>query len=131
MSIATRRSVPEWIGKTPDAKVPASVKLRVFERHDGICHISGRKILPGDKWEMEHVIPLRDGGEHRERNMRPALVQPHRRKTAQENKQRAKETRVRKQHLGIKSAPKRPIPGSKASGWKKPINGAGYRRDKS
>ena len=40
------RAVPEWIGKTPDTKVPPRVRLRVFEKHDGTCHISGRKIRP-------------------------------------------------------------------------------------
>ena len=36
------RSVPEWIGKTPDQKVPDRVKVRIFDREGGVCHISCR-----------------------------------------------------------------------------------------
>ncbi|MEM9762118.1 MAG: HNH endonuclease, partial [Pseudomonadota bacterium] len=67
------RSVPEWVGKTPDHRVPPSVRLRIFEAHDGICHISGRKIEAGDAWDLEHRTALADGGEHREGNLAPAL----------------------------------------------------------
>jgi 5-methylcytosine-specific restriction endonuclease McrA len=100
------RAVPEWIGKTPDSAVPMKVKLRVFARWDGRCHISGVKILAGDKWDVEHVKPVRSAhpGEphlNRETNLRPALKEPHRKKTAQENSDNAKADRVRAKHLGI------------------------------
>jgi 5-methylcytosine-specific restriction enzyme A len=95
------RSNPEWIGKTDDAKIPAHVKLRIFERTGGICHISGRKIMPGDKWEVEHILALCLGGEHRETNLAPALTKPHKIKTAQDLAQKAKNDRVRKRHLGV------------------------------
>ena len=36
------RSVDLWVGKTDDAKVPARVRLRVFEAYGGRCWISGR-----------------------------------------------------------------------------------------
>lgn len=97
----TARSVKEWIGKTPDSKAPPRVRLRVFDAHGGICHISGRKIRAGDAWELEHVVRLKDGGENRESNLAPALVNFHKEKTADENKQQAKEDRIRKKHLGI------------------------------
>lgn len=95
------RTVTEWVGKTADSKVPASVRARVFLAHDGVCHISRRKIRPGEAWELEHVTPLSMGGEHREKNLAPALVQPHREKTAQEAGVRAKADRIRAKHLGI------------------------------
>ena len=43
------RAVEEWIGKTPDSKVPDRVKLRIWERECGRCHLSGRKILAGEE----------------------------------------------------------------------------------
>lgn len=95
------RSTEEWIGKTDDAKVPPRVRLRVFERHNGICHLSGVKIQPGDKWELEHIKALILGGEHRESNMAPALVEPHKQKTKQEKAIKSKIAKVRKKHLGI------------------------------
>ncbi|MEM9765073.1 MAG: HNH endonuclease signature motif containing protein, partial [Pseudomonadota bacterium] len=116
---------------TPDAKVPDRVRLRVFERHGGRCHLSGRKIAGGDAWDLDHVTPLEDGGEHRERNLAPALRTEHRKKTADENTQRARERRLRKKHIGIKGRAYSVIPGSKASEWKKPINGPAYRRGKT
>jgi 5-methylcytosine-specific restriction enzyme A len=39
----TGRSIPEWIGKTPDSKIPPRVKLRIWERYEGRCHITKRK----------------------------------------------------------------------------------------
>lgn len=103
------RSVPEWRGSSPDAKVPPHVRARVFERHGGRCHISGRLIRTGDAWELEHIKPLSMGGEHAELNMAPALVQPHREKTAKEATARAKADRMRAKHLGIWPKSKTPL----------------------
>ncbi|AKG94545.1 restriction endonuclease-like [Paracoccus phage Shpa] len=123
----TGRAVDEWVGKTPDAKVPDRVRLRVFAAHGGICHLTGRKIRPGDPWDLDHVQALCNGGEHRESNLAPAIREAHREKTAQDVKLRAKADRVRKKHLGIWK-PKTPMPGSRASKWKKPLYGPAIRR---
>lgn len=104
------RSVPEWIGKHDDQKVPPRVRLRVFDRYEGRCYLTGREIRPGEKWELEHKIPLILGGEHRESNMAPALVDPHKEKTKAEQAIKSKIAKTRKKHLGI-SAPKQKIPG--------------------
>ena len=95
------RSVAEWIGKTPDAKIPDRVRLRIFLRVGGRCHITGRIIAPGEPWEAEHIIPLSMGGEHRESNLAPALVDPHRGKTGQEAADRAAARATRQKHIGI------------------------------
>lgn len=96
------RSTEEWVGKSDDTAVPPRVRLRVFEKYDGTCYLSGIKIRPGDKWELEHIIALINGGEHRESNMAPALVGPHKEKSKEDQKLKAKIARVRKRHLGIK-----------------------------
>jgi len=96
------RSTDEWIGKTDDAKVPDSVKVRVFERYGGKCYLSGIKIERGMAWELEHILALCNGGEHRESNMAPALVAPHKDKTRADRRLKAKNDRVRKKHLGLK-----------------------------
>lgn len=95
------RSTAEWVGKTDDAKVPPRVRKRIFDAHDGICHITGRKIMPGEPWDLEHKVALILGGENREKNLAPALRDPHKKKTAAELKVRAKIDAVRKRHLGI------------------------------
>lgn len=96
------RSVPEWIGKTDDQKVPDRVRMRVFDREGGICHLTGEKIDPvRDEWDLDHKVALILGGEHRETNLFPAKKEPHRRKTAVEMKVKSKIARTRKKHLGI------------------------------
>lgn len=105
----TTRSVPEWIGATPDTPVPPRVRLRVFERHGGVCYLSGRKIRPGDVWDVEHVIAISLGGENRETNLRPALKDAHREKTAADMAVKSKVERIRKKHLGIYPKSKAPL----------------------
>lgn len=100
------RSTPEWVGKTPDTPVPDHVKLRIFRDHGGRCHISGRKILPGDAWDLDHVIALINSGENRESNLAPALRDKHRQKTAEDVKAKAKGDRAEKRRVGIKAAPR-------------------------
>ncbi len=99
------RSTDEWIGKSPDAKVPPRVRLRVLERYNRTCYLTGQPIRAGDAWEIEHIKALILGGEHRENNMAPALIEPHKKKTAVEMKIKSKIARVSKKHFGI-SKPK-------------------------
>lgn len=95
------RTTEEWVAKHDDQKVPPRVRQRVFDRHNGICHLTGRKIHPGERWELEHVHALILGGQHRESNMAPALAAAHKVKTATEMKVKSKIARVRKKHIGI------------------------------
>ena len=122
------RTLPEWIGATDDAMPPPRVRLRIFEAHGGCCHVSGRKIRPGDEWHLDHVMALIDGGENRECNLAPILAVEHKAKTAEEVARKAKVDRVRKKHLGIK-ARKSVIPGSRASKWKRTVDGRTVRRN--
>jgi 5-methylcytosine-specific restriction endonuclease McrA len=122
------RSVPEWIGKTADSAIPPRVRARVFERAGGICHISGRKIMPGEPWDCDHIVALINGGENRESNLAPALRDRHREKTAADAREKADVARTRKKHLGIKSRTSRPLAGSKASGWRHKMSGEWVRR---
>ncbi len=126
----TGRTVKEWIGKTPDAKIPPRVRLRVFEAHGGICHISGRKITAADQWDMDHIIPLKDGGEHLESNLAPAIRALHRKKTSAENSARKVTRRKKMKAIGIKKKARNPLPGSKAhpSGLSRRIDGTVVKR---
>jgi 5-methylcytosine-specific restriction endonuclease McrA len=116
------RSVPEWIGKSHNTPIPPRVKLRIFERDKGRCHISGRLIRAGEKWDADHIVALCNGGEHRESNLAPALSKPHREKTAEDVAEKANVYRKRSKHLGlrptrqkIKSAPFRKAPAQKSA----------------
>ena len=116
------REVPEWVGRNSDTPAPPRVRLRVFEKHNGVCYLSGRKIMPGDKWQLEHPLALINGGENRETNLAPALVEPHKIKTAADMAQKSKDYRVRAKHNGIKK-PSR-FPGSRDSKFKKRMDGS-------
>lgn len=105
------RTVPEWIGKTPDAQPSKAVKDRLFLRQNGRCAITGQKIRPGDETHVDHIQALKDGGENRELNLQLVLATPHREKTAAENKGRAKERRIRLKHAGLWPKSRNPLKG--------------------
>lgn len=122
------RAVPEWIGKTDDAAIPPRVRLRVFEAHGGVCHLSGRSIQAGEPWDCDHIRALVNGGEHRETNLAPALRDKHRAKTADDVREKSIVRRKQMKSLGIAPKKGRPMPGSKASGLRKRMNGEVERR---
>lgn len=95
------RTPDEWVGATPDTPIPPRVKARVFERHGGRCHRTGRLIRAGDAWQCDHVIALCNGGENRESNLAPILTDAHREKTAEDVAEKAKIARIRAKWLGI------------------------------
>ena len=105
------RSVDDWQGSTPDAKVPPRVRARIFLREKGRCHLSGRIIRPGDEWDLDHRVALCNGGEHAEHNLFPALRDKHREKTADDVREKAKVARIRAKHLGIFAKPARKLQG--------------------
>ncbi|RMC33732.1 HNH endonuclease [Paracoccus alkanivorans] len=107
----------------------AKRKLAVFEAHGGICHICGGKILVGQSWDLEHVIPLAMGGEDDESNVAPAHSKCHRIKTSKDAAQIAKANRVRARHFGAKPDRRAVIPGSKKSKWKRKLNGQTVLRE--
>jgi 5-methylcytosine-specific restriction endonuclease McrA len=109
------RSVPEWIGKSPDNPVPPRVRARVFERWGGICHISKRKIRTGEPWDCDHIVAICNGGENRENNLVPVLRDKHREKTCADVAQKSETYRMRARRLGIKRS-RRTIPGRKFDG---------------
>ena len=95
------RSVEIWQGRSDDAKIPDRVRDRVFEKYQGRCYITGHKLQAGE-WDCDHIKSLKDGGKHSEDNLAPIYRPAHKIKTAQENHARAKVTRTRMKHLGIK-----------------------------
>lgn len=101
----TSRTVPEWKGATPDTPIPPRVKLRVFEKHGGVCYLTGRKIRVGDAWECDHIIAVVNGGPNAEGNLAPALKDAHRAKTDDDLKIKSKVARIRAKHLGIAPPP--------------------------
>ena len=97
------RSLPEWIGKTPDTKVPPRVIARLALKQNGRCACGcNRKFGVKDRPEADHILALVNGGENREGNLQLLTVHCHRKKTRQDVKIKAKVARTHKRHLGIK-----------------------------
>lgn len=108
---------------TPRGTMTKARRLRAFERHGGVCVICRLKIDGvREKWIVEHLTPLSMGGADDDNNTGPAHERCAKDKTAAEAPIRAKTLRQRQKHLGIRST-SRPMPGSKASGWRKPFGG--------
>ena len=127
------RSVPEWIGKTPDTAIPARVRNRVYNsaKGDGLdpmCAICTRTLMPWDSFRYDHIIALVNGGENRESNIQLLCTTCHTAKTATDVAEKATVARKRKKHLGIKKKQTRPLMGTKASGWRKRMNGTVEKR---
>jgi 5-methylcytosine-specific restriction endonuclease McrA len=105
----TGRKIEEWVGRTPDSRPPKTVLDRLFLRQCGKCALTGRKIRPGETCHADHIVPLKDGGANRERNLQLVLAEAHQEKTADENAARAKERRMRLKHAGLWPKSTRPL----------------------
>jgi 5-methylcytosine-specific restriction endonuclease McrA len=117
------------LGTTPRrARLSTKARLAIFLAHNGECHLCGGKIKPGEAWDVSHDRPLALLGEDDDTNRKPAHRKCHRAHTAAVDIPAiAKAKRLQAAHLGIKKA-KRPMPGSRASGLKKCMDGRVVRR---
>lgn len=122
------RSVKEWVGKTDDEDPPPRVKLRVLHRFCSKCAECKRFIYPGAKWVCDHIIALINGGENREKNLQPLCEFCEPDKTRADVAEKSKTATIQKKAYGLHKPKTRPMDGSKASRWKKPINGPAMLR---
>ncbi len=103
-------------------------RLAILEAHGCRCYLSGAVIDPvKDRWELEHVIPLAGGGTDDDDNLRPVLAWAHLEKTKQDLARIAKGKRIEQKHKGAHRSA-RPMPGSRASRWKRKMDGSVVER---
>ena len=121
------RDVPHWYGKRNEP-VPVRVRIRVFERFDGVCQCGCGIKIAGKPWQCDHVVALINYGLNAESNLQPILASCHKTKTREDVAVKSKTARVKALNIGIKKA-KRPMPGSRASNLKKCLDGRVVRRD--
>jgi 5-methylcytosine-specific restriction protein A len=118
------RSLPEWIGKSPDSAVPPRVRDRVLNRYDKRCQCGcNRPILAGEAWDCEDTVAIINGGSRRESNLKPWLREHHKTKTAIDVAEKSRVYRKRAKNNGIKLRKGRPMPGTRDSGIKRPFYG--------
>lgn len=121
------RELPEWIGANDDQAIPARIKIRVFDAFGGRCAVCSLQIAGKLRPAYDHAIALINGGENREANLQLLCVPCHAVKTKTDVAEKSLVARKRAKHLGI--APKgRPMPGSRASGLRKRMDGRVERR---
>jgi 5-methylcytosine-specific restriction endonuclease McrA len=116
------RSVPEWIGRDDDQRIPDYVKDRVANKAELYCQHCQRQVGGKLRAEFDHETPLILGGKNRESNIQLLCHECHRAKTKLDVKLKAKVSRVRKRHLGIKKPSK--FACSRDSKFKKKIDGS-------
>jgi 5-methylcytosine-specific restriction protein A len=92
-------------------------RATLFIEHGGRCHLCGGAIQAGQTWDVDHVIPLAQGGSNDPSNLRPAHEKCHRgvgSKTSDDVKAISRADRLAKKHFGIKQKkgriPSRPFP---------------------
>ena len=105
-------------------------RAAIFAAHGGVCHICGEKIDGvREAWEADHIIALEISDDDSDANIAPAHERCHRaNKTPKDAKIIAKAKRVKAKHEGA-HRPRSIIPGSRASKWKRKVDGTLVRRD--
>lgn len=123
------RSLPEWVGKTADTPAPPRVRVRVFQRTGGCCHVCTRKIAAGDRWECDHVVAVINGGANRESNLAPICGNCHPAKTADDVSTKSKTYRMAAKAAGVKRKGRSSFQTNRDGAWKAKIGGGVVRRD--
>lgn len=120
-----------WEPMDPRTKLTRKQIAELFLRQDGRCPLCGQKLQTKGhepvEFNDEHMLARWRGGSEATSN-RALVCRPCARgKTSEEAPELAKMKRVRDKHIGAKRS-QNPLPGSKASGWRKPLNGPAERR---
>jgi len=99
-------------------------RAELFLAQNGKCYDCPRKLMPG-MYHADHRLPLADGGSNDDDNIVLICLDCHKAKTRGENKSRAHHDRIA---VGGRQRKSRPMPGSRASGWKCKMSGEVVRR---
>ena len=105
------------------------IKLTAFGRCGGECESCSARLYPG-KTHFDHILPAALGGKGDLGNCQVLCEACHTRKSGERDvPQIRKADRQKAAHLNARKRKGRPIPGSKASGWRKPFNKPPERRE--
>ena len=63
-------------------KITTSMRVKIFEKDNGICHMCKLKVDAGQEWDVSHEIPLEAGGKDDISNWFVAHRKCHRHHTA-------------------------------------------------
>lgn len=102
-------------------------KLEAWRKANGHCERCKKKIVAGDGPEYDHRLPDRIGGGNDIENCQVLCKACHCWKTRDDTPAICKTRSLEKQAAKAKRK-SRPMMGTKASGWKKRLNGEAVRR---
>ncbi len=106
---------------TRRAEFTRTTKLAAWERSGGCCENCERKISPGDGPEYDHIIADEHGGGNGLENCQVLCTNCHKPKTRADMRVTVRGRKARARHAGA-DKPKRIMPGSRASKWRKTVN---------
>lgn len=105
------RTTQEWVGRNDDDVPPDYVRVRVFDRCRGICHMCGRVIRAGERWILEHLKAIINGGLNRESNLGLTCCLCLPKKNAADLAEKSETYHMRKKHV---------LPSEPSRGFRKP-----------
>jgi len=106
---------------------PTKVRVAAFQRADGKCEKCSARLTVG-KFAYDHRIADAIGGEPTLENCEVLCVGCHGEKTPIDIRAAAKIKRITRKHIGAHQT-RRPMAGSKASGWRHRMDGSWEKRD--
>ena len=122
--------LPDPYSVTPRKPLTNRQRLEMFIEHNGICCICGGKIGVMDRWLDEHDRSLWLDGTNDMDNRGPSHERCGNKKTAKEATERARGRKFAERHFGA-TRPKKPMPGSRLSKWKRTFSNGWVRRDET
>lgn len=108
-------------------KLAPTRRLAHFLAAGGRCAGCGMRIGPGQRWDLDHIVPLSEGGSNGEDNLQVLCRTCHGGKTRREQSEAGKARRRRLRHLGA-NEPRSTLPGSRRSRWKRSLDGTVHKR---
>lgn len=106
---------------TARKKLSPTARAIVFRDNGGVCYLCGRKVAPGEDWQVEHPLAVALNGPQDLASLKVVHVDCHKPKTAEDIRRIRKADRNAKRAAGIKKRSR--MPGSKDSRWRKKVNG--------
>lgn len=94
-------------------------RIKIFTRQNGLCDICKGKLTAG-AYEIDHILALVHGGSNDDDNLRAVHAKCHRDKSNEDVTANGKVKRV---VAGGTKRKGRPLPGTRASGLRKRMNG--------
>lgn len=107
---------------------PRRILAAGYARANGCCEKCGAKLKVGEG-EGDHIIPDQLGGPATLDNLQILCSPCHKEKSGNDLRQIRKSDRQRDKFTGAFKPRGRPMPGSRASGWKRTMDGRTIRRD--